>query len=135
MIKDYSYTTVFTEKTFISPKLGYGGTVDWYANMSSFNMINDFKSSKKVYMKHLLQIGGYYNLMSEAGYDIDGGSIILVNPRVASLYPVNKDSLIKLGELFNTLYFLYQNIIDNMIPYDNELLIKLKNDNNKITAG
>ncbi len=127
LIQNYTYTTVFTEKTFVSSKLGYGGTIDWHANMSGFNMINDFKSSKKVYMKHLLQLGGYYNLMTDAGYEIDGGSIILVNPRVATLYPINKDAIIKLGEIFNTIYFIHQNVIDNMIPYDNELLLKLKN--------
>jgi hypothetical protein len=77
-------------------------------------------------MKHLLQLGGYYNLMTENGYDIDGGSIILVNPRVSALYPINLDSLKKLGELFNCIYFIHQNVIDNMIPYDNELLEKIK---------
>ena len=126
MIKNYSYTTIFTEKTFISSKLGYGGTVDWFADMNGFNMINDFKSSKRVYMKQLLQIGGYYNLMIENGYSISGGSIILVNERIATLYPINELSLIRLGEIFNYIYFVYQNIIDEMIPYDNELLEKLK---------
>ena len=77
-------------------------------------------------MKHLLQLGGYYNLMTEHGYVIDGGSIILVNDRVSSLYPINQNSLIELGEIFNMIYFVYQNVIDKMIPYDNELLCKLK---------
>lgn len=126
MIKDYSYNTVFTEKTFVSSKLGYGGTVDWFAEMSSFNMLNDFKSSKKVYMKHLLQLGGYYNLMTENGYDIHGGSIILVNDRLSSLYPVSRESLIKLGDIFNAITYVYSNVSDVMVPYDSDLLTKLK---------
>lgn len=126
MIKDYSYNTIFTEKSFVSSKLGYGGTVDWFAEMSGFNMINDFKSSKRVYMKHLLQLGGYYNLMTENGYKIDGGSIILVNEKISTLYPINLDSLKKLGEIFNYIYYVYQNTIDTIIPYDNELLDKIK---------
>lgn len=126
MIKNYSYSTIFTEKSFVSSKLGYGGTVDWFANMSGFNMINDFKSSKRVYMKHLLQIGGYYNLMTENGYSIDGGSIILVNSRISTLYPINENSLKELGEIFNCIYFIHQNIVDKMIPYDDELLKKIK---------
>ena len=126
MIKDYSYNTVFTEKTFVSSKLGYGGTVDWFAEMSGFNMLNDFKSSKKVYMKHLLQLGGYYNLMTENGYDIHGGSIILVNDRLSSLYPVSRESLIKLGDVFNAITYVYSNVSDVMVPYDNDLLTKLK---------
>lgn len=127
MISNYSYNTIFTEKSFASSKLGYGGTVDWFAEMSGFNMINDFKSSKRVYMKHLLQLGGYYNLMTENGYNINGGSIILVNEKISSLYPVNEDSLKKLGDIFNCIFYVHQNVIDRMIPYDNELLLKLKN--------
>ena len=126
MIKDYTYSTIFTEKTFVSSKLGYGGTVDWFANMSGFMMLNDFKSSKRVNMKHLLQLGGYYNLMTENEYTIDGGSIILVNDRVCTLYPINKDSLIHLGEIFNSIYYIYFNIIDKMIPYDDKLLNIIK---------
>ena len=125
-IKDYSYETVFTEKTFISSKLGYGGTIDWFAKMSGFNMINDFKSSKRVYMKHLLQLGGYYNLMTENGYDIDGGSIILVNERVSTLYPMNKQSLCRLGEIFNSIAYLYDNIYDKILPHDTDILEKIK---------
>lgn len=127
MIKDYSYETIFTEKSFTSSKLGYGGTIDWFANMSGFNMINDFKSSKRVYMKHLLQLGGYYNLMTENGYSINGGSIILVNNKISSLYPINEDALKKLGEIFNCIYFIHQNVIDTVIPYDNDLLMKIRN--------
>ena len=127
MIKDYSYTTIFTEKTFVSSHLGYGGTVDWVANMSGFMMINDFKSSKRVNMKHLLQLGGYYNLMSENGYNLDGGSIILVNDRVCTLYPINRESLIMLGDIFNNIYYVYFNIFDKMIPHDDKLLKLIKN--------
>lgn len=126
MIKNYSYETIFTEKSFSSSKLGYGGTIDWFANMNGFNMINDFKSSKRVFMKHLLQLGGYYNLMVENGYSINGGSIILVNDRLSSLYPINEASLKKLGDIFNCIYYVYQNTIDTMIPYDNELLNKIR---------
>jgi len=127
MIKDYSYNTIFTEKTFVSSKLGYGGTIDWFAEMSGFNMLNDFKSSKRVYMKHLLQLGGYYNLMTENGYKIDGGSIILVNERISTLYPINQKDIDELGKIFNSIYFVYQNVIEReLIPYDNDLLTKIK---------
>ena len=128
MIKEYTYTTVFTEKTFVSSNLGYGGTVDWFAEMSGFNMLNDFKSSKKVYMKHLLQLGGYYNLMTEHGYRIDGGSIILVNERLSTLYPINQETLQKLGSTFNYIYLVYKDVIEKeLLPYDNDLLLKIKN--------
>ena len=126
MIKDYSYNTIFTENTFVSSKLGYGGTIDWFAEMSGFNMLNDFKSSKRVYMKHLLQLGGYYNLLTEHGYQVNGGSIILVNERVSTLYPINEIDLKRLGEIFNMIAYIYANVFDKMIEYDSELLKKLQ---------
>ena len=64
--------------------------------------------------------------MTENEYTIDGGSIILVNDRVCTLYPINKDSLIHLGEIFNSIYYIYFNIIDKMIPYDDKLLNIIK---------
>ena len=38
MIQNYEFETIFTEKTFISAKLGYGGTIDWFAKF--FNKID-----------------------------------------------------------------------------------------------
>lgn len=126
MIKDYPYTTIFTEKSFVSSKLGYGGTIDWFADMSGLKMINDFKSSKRVYMKHLLQLGGYYNLLKDNNYEVNGGSIILVNSKVSTLYPVNEESLKYLGEIFNHIYYIYTTIEDKMVEYDNIILEKIK---------
>ena len=126
MINQFTYETIFTEKSFISPYLGYGGTVDWFAKISGFYMINDFKSSKRVYNKHLLQIGAYYNLMKEAGYEINGGSIILVNSKLCTIYPVNADDLNTLGNIFNSIYHIYKNISDIIVPHDENLLKKLK---------
>ena len=42
-------------------------------------MLNDFKTSKAVRFSHLLQLGGYHNLLKENGIHIDGASIILCN--------------------------------------------------------
>ncbi len=130
MIKRYDYKTIFTEKSFVSSKLGYGGTIDWFANMSGLYMINDFKSSKKVYIKHLLQIGGYYNLLVENGYKVDGGSIILVNEKIASLFPVGEESLKYLGDIFNHIACAYSkmhyNDTSESINYDASILEKIK---------
>lgn len=126
VMEDYPYTTIFTERTFISKTLGYGGTLDWYAEMSGKKMINDFKSSKQVRMKHLIQIGGYKNLLEEEGYQVDGGSIIITNPMVCKLYPVDKKTLDILGDLFNRIKFVYDQIEGPLPQLDTDLLSAIK---------
>lgn len=125
-MEDYPYKTIFTEKTFTSSKLGYGGTLDWYADMSGKKMINDFKSSKQVRLKHLIQIGGYKNLLEENGYEVDGGSIIIVNPMVCKLYPIDKKTLDELGDLFNKIKFVYDEIEGPLPQLSKEILQSIK---------
>ena len=117
-----SYRTIFTEKEFISKSLGYAGTIDWYAIMNGKYMLNDFKSSKIVYWKHLLQLGGYNRLLEENGYRIDGASIIIVNEYTCRIYPVNKDSLENLSITFDKLKEIYNIINKPIIRYDKKLL-------------
>lgn len=126
LMDDYPYTTVFTERTFVSKELGYGGTLDWYAEMSGKHMLNDFKSSKQVRMKHLIQIGGYKNLLVEAGFPVDGGSIIIANPAVCKMYTVNRETLDELGDLFNKIKFVYDQVEGPLPQFNAQLLDELK---------
>lgn len=122
----YEYRTVFTERTFTSSKLGYGGTLDWYAEMSGLHLINDFKSSKQVRMKHLIQIGGYGNLLREAGLPVDGGAIIICNPNTCKFYGIDKESIEELGELFNKIKVVYDVLEGPMTPYSEDLMKKIE---------
>ena len=126
MISIYNYDTKFTEKTFISKELGYGGTIDWFANINGFNMLNDFKSSKQVYLKHLLQLGGYYNLLRENNYAVDGASIILVNSKICTMFPISKHDLEFFANLFNDLVKFYKGSPENIsVFYNSDLNNKL----------
>lgn len=122
MISIYNYDTKFTEKTFVSKELGYGGTIDWVANINGFNMLNDFKSSKQVYLKHLLQLGGYYNLLKENNFTIDGASIILVNTKICAMFPISKADLEYFADLFNDLAKFYKGSPDDITKYYNKEL-------------
>ena len=106
-ISQFTYETFFTETGFVSSKLGYGGTVDWYCKIADIPILVDFKSSKQVRLKHLLQLGGYYNLMRDGNYTIHGGAIITVNERGCTIYPIKEDTLIELGANFNKLADVY----------------------------
>ena len=127
-ISQFHYETIFTEKEFVSKNLGYGGTIDWYAKIAGYNMLVDFKSSKQVRLKHLLQLGGYYPLMKEAGYPVEAASIIIVNERGCSLYPIREEVLIELSQYFQHVAYLYESLQDNryLPESDKELLEELK---------
>ncbi len=111
LMKQYEYETIFTEKTLISPKLGYAGTLDWLTKINfKYLMLMDFKTSKMVRFSMLLQLGGYSNLLREAGYTLDGAGIILVNPKLSTLYPINNIELQFYAEAFQKLAEYYLTI-------------------------
>lgn len=127
LIKDYEFETIFTEKTFISDKLGYGGTIDWFALFfNKYYMLNDFKTSKAVRFSHLLQLGGYRNLLLENGYNINGAAIILCNKKISSLYPIGLVDLEWYSEAFQKLADYYNMTWQHEIKPDMELLNTLK---------
>ena len=127
MIQNYEYETIFTEKTFISSELGYGGTIDWFANFfHKFNMLNDFKTRKAVRFSHLLQLGGYHNLLKENGIHIDGASIILCNKNISSLYPIGIKDLEWYGNAFQILANYYNMTWQVEMKPDMDLLTTLK---------
>ena len=126
-IQDYTYETIFTEKTFISESLGYAGTLDWFAKINQkYIMLNDFKTSKAVRLKHLFQLGGYYNLLHENGYEPDGASIILVNKKLCSMFPISKSELLYFAEAFNILAKFYLMTYQKELNVDINLLNSLK---------
>ena len=107
ILKNINYTTIMTETSFASDSLGYGGTIDWLAEMNGLLILNDFKSSRQVYDKHMLQLGGYYNLLKEKGYNIQGANVILVNRALCRFYPISLPDLIELGSTFNDVSKVY----------------------------
>lgn len=126
-IKDYTYDTIFTEKTLISENLGYGGTLDWLAKFNGrFLMLNDFKTSKAVRFTQLLQLGGYYNLLLEDGYNPDGASIILCNKKICSMFPINKAELEYYSNSFNILAKYYLMTYNKTMTFDDSLIKELK---------
>lgn len=123
-ISKFRYETIFTEKALASKTLGYGGTLDWYVKMAGFSLICDFKSSKQVRLKHLLQLGGYRNLLLENGFEVDGGAIIIVNKNECRMHVVGNEDMIVLSDIFNRLAIIYEMTKggDLFIPNNRDLL-------------
>lgn len=127
-ISDYSYKTISTERTIISEKLGYAGTLDWLAWMGSqgnIRMLNDFKTSKRVQVTMLFQLGGYFNLLKEIGEEPDGGSIIICNKMSCKLHPFNHNQLELAGKIFLHLKEWYVQSAQVKANDDPEMMVKL----------
>ena len=92
-------------------------------------MLNDFKSSRQVRLKHLLQLGGYYSLLEENGYGVDGASIIIINAKECRMIPIRKEPLIEFSRMFNHLATVYKELEGGDLPIksDREFLKQLKN--------
>lgn len=126
-IEDYQYETIFTEKSIISETLGYAGTLDWLAKFNGqYLVLNDFKTSKAVRFGHLLQLGGYNNLLTELGYHLNGANIILVNKKLCSMYPISRKELLYYSDAFNKLANYYLMTYEHQMTPDTSLLEELK---------
>lgn len=79
LIRGYQYETIYTEKTLVSPSLKYAGTMDWVVKLDDKVTLVDFKTSKMVTFKYLLQLAGYMKLLElEEGIMIERAGICIV---------------------------------------------------------
>lgn len=72
------WSTIFTEKPFVSHTHGTGGTMDWYANWYDKRTLFDFKTSSGLREKHIFQLGGYYDILLDNGEEPEQAGIILL---------------------------------------------------------
>lgn len=129
--KDIAYNTIFSEKTIISPKLGYAGTLDWMAEFNNGVALLDFKTSKKVRKHMLIQLGGYFNLIRdqfpELADKIKYAGIIIINETECNIYPIPLDKLEIYGRIFDILFDVYTSINQTELGIDKEILTTIKN--------
>lgn len=75
--KDHKLECVYTEKEFVSDKLGYGGKIDCLAYLDGELTLIDFKTSKAVTKHHLMQLSAYVQLLRE--YDINVEKALIID--------------------------------------------------------
>lgn len=84
----------------------FGGTFDFYGMFNGKKMIIDYKTSKSVYTSHLLQLGGYYELIKDE-LDIELGGVLIINKKECRMKEITIDKLKSYGEMFNVIAELY----------------------------
>lgn len=125
-IKDMSYKTILSEKELVSNELQYGGTMDWLVEVNGYNILVDFKTSKKPRPTMYLQLGAYNNLLQLIGIEVDYAGVLTVNQRDCSFHPIDKNSLNHYGRIFNLLYTFYKEW-DEKLKVDYSIIDDIKN--------
>ncbi len=100
-ISTYHYKTIFTEKSIVSPKLGFAGTLDWLCEFWKTLTLFDFKTSKAVRSKMLAQLAAYIMLL-ETELDIHPkqAGIILLGEDVCTLHTIQEREIAIGKEVF-----------------------------------
>ncbi len=63
--KQHTLLTIDCEAMLVSEQHRYGGQVDWIGQLDGVPCIMDFKTGKKIYDDHLVQVSAYWHLAVE----------------------------------------------------------------------
>jgi hypothetical protein len=120
--------TIFSEKSLISEKLGYGGTIDWVCIENNKIILTDFKTSSSIRDYMPLQLAAYIKLMeNQTDIKIDKARIMLVSTKTFTIkeYDLNIiDSYYKKFDLIHQLFNEYHSDVDwKSAASENSLII------------
>ena len=110
-LEDVELEPVWGEKSFSTDS--YGGTVDLLCNLDKKLTILDYKTSKKVYSSHFIQLGAYIQLLEYNDIYVEQVGICQVDEDgKINLTLKNRDEMLEYMELFNKLkdvfYLVYE---------------------------
>lgn len=73
----------YSEQNFVSPELGFAGTVDRVINLNGETLLVDIKTSNAIYPSYWLQLAAYEQLLTEAiGHNpLNGVAILWLNAK------------------------------------------------------
>lgn len=108
-LEDYGIKPIWGEKSFTTNT--YGGTVDLLCEIDGKLTILDFKTSKKFYSSHFIQLGAYIQLLDYNGIHVEQVGIVQVSDNEIKLMIKQRDEMDIYVELFNnlanTFYIIY----------------------------
>ena len=108
--KSNDFKPVWGEKSFSLEK--FGGTVDLYCNLNGLDTIIDFKTSKRFYSSHFIQLGAYIQLLEANEYNVDQVGILRIRDGYSELKLLQRDEMEKYIELFNKLTDIFYIVYD-----------------------
>ena len=106
----HNLNPIWGEKSFSSNK--YGGTVDLYCELEGKKTIIDFKTSKKFYSSHFIQLGAYIQLLETFDYDVEQVGILIIHENDWDLKLLDRNDMTTYIDLFNKLSDIFYIIYD-----------------------
>ena len=103
--KEYNINPIWGEKSFTCEK--FGGTVDLYCDLEGKRTILDFKTSKRFYSSHFIQLGAYIQLLESNGLDVEQVAILRIKEGECKLKTINRNEMELYIEIFNKLTDLF----------------------------
>lgn len=100
----------FMEKSFISEKLKYAGTMDFYGKLNGKMTLLDFKTSKGFYDSMFMQLAAYNLLLKENNLPVENFAILLILPTGCRIKELTYEELIPYEKVFLKLLELYQTL-------------------------
>ena len=94
------------EKTLVSEKHKYGGTIDLYCKLNGEYTLVDLKTSKAIYDSHMIQLAAYKNLLEENDYKVEQVKILRIGRTDDEGFEVRTQ------EDLSTEWELFQNLIN-----------------------
>ena len=108
--KEYDIKPIWGEKSFSLDK--FGGTVDLYCELNNKYTILDFKTSKRFYSSHFIQLGAYIQLLEANDYKVEQVAILRIKEGDYDIKIINREDMNDYIELFNKLvevfYLVYE---------------------------
>lgn len=108
--RNFDFKPIWGEKPFSGEK--FGGTVDLYCELEGKKTILDFKTSKKFYSSHFIQLGAYIQLLENEGYDVEQVAILRLKDGEYHIKTMERNEMTKYIEIFNKLTELFYMIYD-----------------------
>lgn len=100
-----------SELMIVSEDHQWGGTIDALCTINNKQYLIDFKTSKNVYVEHLIQVSAYTFGAEECGYKIDGVKIIHIVKDDINCLPEKRIVPIEIpGEIIRVGYDVFCNL-------------------------
>ena len=103
--KDFDIKPIWGEKSFALEK--FGGTVDLYCELDGQFTILDFKTSKRFYSSHFIQLGAYIQLVEANGNKVDQVAILRIKEGEYEIKIIQRDEMETYINLFNKLVDIF----------------------------
>jgi hypothetical protein len=108
--KQYEFKPIWGEKSFSIER--YGGTVDLYCELNNKNTILDFKTSKRFYSSHFIQLGAYTQLLEEHDLLVEQVAILRIHEGEFHIKIMTRQEIDKYIDIFNNLTDLFYMVYD-----------------------